>query len=149
MCLVQTSLLINKEIRELWNKPMAMGLLLSMDDDNDFTIFLVDGIMLISTYASPGQWTGHSVFNRSSFSACSALWSAHSHITTLKECEGSQSDSHVSRKKQAQWEELTYLHEVLHLVSDLILNSKPYFMTPKPVLLCCTIHFSQVRMKTH
>ena len=52
---------------------MAMGLLSSMDDDNDFTIFLVDGIMLISTYASPGQWTGHSVLNRSSGSACSAL----------------------------------------------------------------------------
>ncbi|XP_061287258.1 large ribosomal subunit protein bL33m isoform X1 [Bos javanicus] len=33
----------------------------------------VDGIMLISTYASPGQWTGHSVLNRSSCSACSTL----------------------------------------------------------------------------
>lgn len=90
MCLSQTSLLT--EIRESWNKPMAMGLLSSMDVDNDFTIFLVDGIMLISTYASPGQWAGHSVLNRPSGSACSALWPAHSHIT-LKECEGSQSDS--------------------------------------------------------
>ena len=40
-----------------------------------------------------------------------------------------------TEETEAQCEELTYLHEVLHLVSDLTLNSKPYVMTPKPVLL--------------
>lgn len=66
---------------------MAMGLLSSMDDDNDFTIFLVDGIMLINTYASPGQWTGHSIVQQIFILClfCSVI-SPLSHYD-IKECE--------------------------------------------------------------